>query len=35
MNSTLKEIIVAAINNQCIKGAEDVVMGYSNKYLSD
>ena len=30
MNSALNKIVVAAIDNQWIKGAKDMVMGYAN-----
>ena len=31
MNSTLKKISVAAIDNQCIKGVKDMVMVHAKK----
>ena len=31
MNSALKKIVVAASNNQWLKRAKDLVMGYANK----
>ena len=31
MNSSLKKIVVAAFNNQWMKGAKDLVMVYANK----
>ena len=35
MNSTLKKIIIAAINDQLIKEAKYMVTGYANKYFID
>ena len=31
MNSELKKMAVAEINNQCIKGTKNLVMGFANK----
>ena len=35
MTSALKKIFVAAINDQCIKGGEYMVMDYANKSFID
>ena len=35
INSSLKKISVAAINEHWIKGAKDMVMGYVNKYFRE
>ena len=33
MNSVLKKIFVVAIDDQLLKGAKDLVMGYTNKTI--